>query len=145
MELINGIIFFLIGVVAGISIMLLRSKFSNGSNEVKAQLERYKQDNAQLKQEWQDQQVTYKTISAKLNELSVQIDQQINDANQVIHKAPVNSSFPFFSKETTDFLKASKPEKRQKTPPSNQPLDYSNVGSGVFKGVEPKSELENKH
>lgn len=144
MEFINGVIFFLIGVLAGIAFMLIRNKLSPGSNEIKTQLELYKQDNAQLKQEWQDQLVTYKTISSQLNELSSQIDQQVSDANQVLHKAPASNAFPFFSKEATEFLKTTQSEKRQKSNLSNQPLDYSNAGSGVFKGVPQKNNIENK-
>ncbi|GAA0294155.1 ZapG family protein [Psychrosphaera haliotis] len=145
MEIINGFIFFLVGVLAGIAFMIIRSKFSPGSNEVKTQLELYKQDNAQLKQEWQDQLVTYKTISSQLNELSTQIDQQVGDANQILHKAPANNAFPFFSNEATEFLKTTTPEKREKVNLSDQPLDYSNAGSGVFKGVTPENTVEKNH
>ncbi len=144
MELINAFIFFLIGVVVGVSLMLLRNRLSNNSNDIKNQLEQYKQENAQVKQEWQDQLISFKSISNQLNELSGQIDQQVSDAQQVLHKAPINNAFPFFSKEATDFLQNSKPKKRGKELPSDQPLDYSNTGSGVFKGISPEKVVENK-
>ena len=145
MEIINGVIFFLIGVLAGISLMIIRNKYSLGNNELKTQLELHKQDNAQLKQEWQDQLVTYKTISSRLNELAGQIDQQVGDANQILHKAPANNAFPFFSNEATEFLKTTTSEKREKVNLSDQPLDYSNAGSGVFKGITPENTVEKKH
>lgn len=143
MEFINALIIFLVGIVAGISIVIAKNKFLQNSPQLKDQLEQCQQEHAALKQEWQDQLASYKSLSTQLNEMATKIANNVNDAEQLMQKADSAPAFPFFSQEATEFLKQTPQQPRQKKETENQPLDYSSSGSGVFKGVPPKKEFEN--
>lgn len=143
MEFINAFIIFLVGIVAGISIVIAKNKFFQNSPQIKDQLEQCQQEHAALKQEWQDQLASYKALASQLSEMSSTITNNVSDAENLLQKADAAPAFPFFSQEATEFLKQTPQQPRQKSATENQPLDYSSSGSGVFKGVPPKKEFEN--
>jgi len=134
MELVSGILLFVVGVSTGMAIMFARNKWDTGSQQAKQALSKCQQDNAQLKQEWQDHLATFRSVATNLNEMSNHISAQIEDAEQLMKQPTHAPSFPFFSKEATQILQSAGPDKRQRTQISDQPLDYSNSASGVFQG-----------
>ena len=142
MEFFSALIFFLVGIVVGVSSMLLRSRLSPSSNDVKQQLITLQQEQAQIQHEWDEQNVAYRKLAKDLNAISSQIEQHVDDAENVLKRPVSNNAFPFFSSEATEFLKTAQREKREKVTASNQPLDYSNAGSGVFKGISPQPTVE---
>jgi uncharacterized membrane-anchored protein YhcB (DUF1043 family) len=142
MEFFSALIFFLVGIVVGVSAMLLRGRLTPNGNEVKQQLINLQQEQAHMQHEWDEQNIAYQKLAKNLSAISSQIEQQVEDAKNVLHKAPKPNTFPFFSNEATEFLKTTHREKREKVSTSNQPLDYSNAGSGVFKGISPQPTVE---
>ena len=136
MDLVSGFLVFLFGVICGAAIMLLRNKFSGENQQVQSALQACEQQNAQLKQEWQDHIATFRSVATNLDEMSRHIQQQIDDSEQMLTQPNNKSHFPFFSKEATQFLQNADSDKRQTSSVSNQPLDYSGSASGLFQGQE---------
>jgi uncharacterized membrane-anchored protein YhcB (DUF1043 family) len=66
--------------------------------------------------------------------MSQHIDNQIEDAEQLLKDDKQTPAFPFFSKEATHILANANRKPRDKSNLDNQPLDYSGSASGVFKG-----------
>lgn len=134
MEILTGILLFLLGLIAGIGIMLLRGKWDSGVQQTQTALNQCQQDQAQLKQDWQDQLAQFRSVATNLDEMSRHINSNIQEAESLLNKAPKTPSFPFFSKEATEILQSADSKKREKTMLSDQPLDYSSTKSGVFEG-----------
>ena len=67
MELVSGILLFVVGVSTGMAIMFARNKWDTGSQQAKQALSKCQQDNAQLKQEWQDHLATFRSVATNLN------------------------------------------------------------------------------
>ncbi len=142
MEFFSTLMFFLVGIIVGVAVMVLKNRFAPNNNEVKQQLISLQQEQAQLKHEWEEQIVAYKGLAKNLDQISAQINQHIDDAESLIAKKDDAPAFPFFSNEATEILKKAQRDKREKVTSSDQPLDYSNAGSGVFKGITPKAPIE---
>ena len=139
MDLVSGVLVFVVGLVSGVGIMFARNKWDNGSQQTKQELTRIQQEHAQLKQDWQDHLATFKSVATNLNEMSNHIQTQIEDAENLLTQQPKSPAFPFFSKEATQFLQSAETSKREKVEVSDQPLDYSGKSSGVFQGVPSQS------
>lgn len=142
MEFINAFIIFLVGIIVGIAIVIARNKFFQNSSSTKEQLAQCQQEQALLKQEWQDQLANYKTLASQLEGITNTINNNIADAEHLMQKAESAPAFPFFSEEATEFLKTNPQQPRKKSETENQPLDYSATASGVFKGVAPEKDVE---
>jgi len=134
MELVSGILVFVVGLATGVGIMIARNRLDSGSQQVKKALSECQQSNAQLKQEWQDHLATFRSVATNLNEMSSHIQAQVEDAEQLLNPPATSNAFPFFSKEATQILQSAGPDKRERSQVSDQPLDYSNTASGVFQG-----------
>lgn len=134
MELVLDFAVFALGIALGMTIMYLRSRSAAGPKLAKEQLNACQQENAQLKQNWQDHIAEYRSIARNLQEMSHHIELQIDDAEQIIRPQEQSPAFPFFSKEATHILKNANRKPRSKTTTDNQPLDYSGKASGVFSG-----------
>lgn len=134
MELVTGLFVFLLGVIAGVGGMLIRNKVDSGSQQTKAELAQCQQQNAQLRQDWQDHLATFRSIATNLDEMSNHIHKQVEDAEHLLSDKSSTPAFPFFSKETTHFLQTKDSKLREKSSVSSQPLDYSGKASGVFQG-----------
>lgn len=134
MDLVTGIIVFLFGLATGVGAMIFRNKVDSGSQQTKAELAQCQQQNSQLKQDWQDNLATFRSIATNLDEMSNHIHKQIKDAEHLMSEKPSTPAFPFFSKETTQFLQTKDSNFRETSSVSSQPLDYSGKASGVFQG-----------
>ena len=134
MELLTGVLLFVVGVAAGVLIMMARNKWDSGAQQAKQELSRCQLENSQIRQDWQDHLATFKSVATNLNEMSTHINSQIDDAEQLLRKPAKAPAFPFFSQEATQFLQNAEVEKREKAQISDQPLDYSGKASGVFQG-----------
>lgn len=139
MELATVIFVFIFGLCSGVALMLLKQRLDSGSQQTQQALDTCQQENAQLKQNWQDHLDEYRSLATNLQEMSAHINSQVEDAEQILtsdNKAP---AFPFFSAEATHILKNVSRKKRDKSKLDNQPLDYSGASTGLFQGehVEP--------
>jgi uncharacterized membrane-anchored protein YhcB (DUF1043 family) len=129
------IIVFGLGFFVGIGFMMMKSKFTSGSLQTKQELNHCQQENAQLKQNWQDNLAAFRSVATNLHEMSQHIDNQIEDAEHILKDKKQTPAFPFFSKEATNILVSANGKPREKSNVDNQPLDYSGSASGVFKGA----------
>lgn len=145
MDFVSGVIVFLIGVVCGAGLIVLRNKFNSESQQVQKALQSCEQQNAQLKQEWQDHIATFRSVATNLDEMARHIDQQITDSEQLLSQPESKAHFPFFSKEATQFLQNADSDKRKRSSVSDQPLDYSGSASGLFQGQEVAAANESKN
>lgn len=134
MQVAIDIIVFALGFFVGIGFMMLKSKFTSGSLQTKQELNHCQQENAQLKQNWQDNLAAFRSVATNLHEMSKHIDNQIEDAEHILKNEKSTPAFPFFSKEATSILASANSKPREKSNIDNQPLDYSGSASGVFKG-----------
>lgn len=134
MQVAIDIIVFALGLFIGIGFMMVKSKMTSGSSQTKQQLNHCQQENAQLKQNWQDNLAAFRSVATNLHEMSQHIDNQIEDAEQILKDDKQAPAFPFFSKEATSILASANRKPREKSNIDNQPLDYSGSASGVFKG-----------
>jgi uncharacterized membrane-anchored protein YhcB (DUF1043 family) len=134
METVIGIMVFALGLIAGIGIMILRTRMTTGSLQTKEALSSCQQENAQLKQNWQDNLAAFRSVATNLHEMSKHIDSQIEDAEHILEDEKQPPAFPFFSKEATSILSNSYRKPKEELNSDNQPLDYSGSASGVFKG-----------
>lgn len=98
-----------------------------------------------LRQEFQDQIASAKSLANQLNEMANTVNAQVAEAETLVVKADAGPAFPFFSQEATEFLKKTPQQPRKKSQMENQPLDYSEAASGVFKGVTPSPEIEKQN
>jgi uncharacterized membrane-anchored protein YhcB (DUF1043 family) len=134
MQIAIDIIVFALGLIAGIGIMIIKIRMTSGSPQTKQELNNCQQENAQLKQNWQDNLAAFRSVATNLHEMSQHIDNQIEDAEQLLKDDKQPPAFPFFSKEATHILANANRKPRDKSNLDNQPLDYSGSASGVFKG-----------
>ncbi|GHB66988.1 hypothetical protein GCM10008107_15520 [Psychrosphaera saromensis] len=134
METVIDIMVFALGVVVGIGIMILRTRMASGSLQAKEALSNCQQENAQLKQNWQDNLAAFRSVATNLHEMSKHIDNQIEDAEHILEDEKQPPAFPFFSKEATNILSKAHRKPKEESNIDNQPLDYSGSASGVFKG-----------
>lgn len=134
MEILTGILLFLLGVITGVAIILLRNKWDAGAQQAQSALNQCQQENAQIKQEWQDQLAQFRSVATNLDEMSRHISSNIQEAEALLTKEAKAPAFPFFSKEATEILQSADSKRREKTQLSDQPLDYSSTNSGVFQG-----------
>jgi uncharacterized membrane-anchored protein YhcB (DUF1043 family) len=139
MDIMMGVGIFFLGVLAGAGLMFTRNKLDAGVQQTKKELTVCRQENAQLKQEWQDNLAVFRSVSTNLKEVSQHIDRQIDDAEKQLAKEYTTTAYPFFSDEATQILKENAEGPRVKNDISSQPLDYSGSASGVFNG-EPVAE-----
>ncbi len=139
------IIVFALGFFVGIGVMLIKLRMSSGSAQTKEALNSCQQENAQLKQNWQDNLAAFRSVATNLHEMSKHIDHQIEDAEHILKDEKQAPAFPFFSKEATSILaNANRRDSKKETKIDNQPLDYSGSASGVFKGAAQVSD-DNDH
>ena len=134
MELATVVFVFIFGLCSGVALMLLKQRLGTSSQQTQKALDTCQQENAQLKQNWQDHLDEYRSLATNLQEMSAHINHQIEDAEQLLtsdNKAP---AFPFFSAEATNILKNVNRKKRDKSTLDNQPLDYSGSSTGLFQG-----------
>ena len=129
------IIVFALGFFVGIGFMMVKSKFTQNASQTKQELSHCQQENAELKQNWQDNLAAFRSVATNLHEMSQHIDNQIEDAEQILKAQQQTPVFPFFSKEASQILASADRTHREKSSLDNQPLDYSGSASGVFKGV----------
>lgn len=134
MEIVIDIMVFALGLIVGIGIMILRARMTSGSLQAKEALSNCQQENAQLKQNWQDNLAAFRSVATNLHEMSKHIDNQIEDAEHILEDEKQSPAFPFFSKEATSILSNANREQKEDHNIDNQPLDYSGSASGVFKG-----------
>lgn len=138
MEFASTMLIFVFGLCSGVAIMLLKQRLDNGSEEAQQALHSCKQENAQLKQNWQDHLAEYRSLATNLQEMSQHIHHQVEDAEQLILAETKSApSIPFFSAEATNILKSVSRKKREKSSLDDQPLDYSGSPSGMFQGTPP--------
>jgi uncharacterized membrane-anchored protein YhcB (DUF1043 family) len=135
METVIDIMVFALGLIVGIGIMILRTRMTSGSLQAKEALSSCQQENAQLKQNWQDNLAAFRSVATNLHEMSKHIDNQIEDAEHILKDKKQTPAFPFFTKEATNILVSANGKPREKSNVDNQPLDYSGSASGVFKGA----------
>jgi len=135
MQVAIDIIVFALGLFVGIGFMMMKTKMTSGSAQAKQQLSNCQQENAQLKQNWQDNLAAFRSVATNLHEMSQHIDSQIEDAEQILKDEKQTPAFPFFSKEATSILASANRKTREEPNIDNQPLDYSGSASGVFKGT----------
>ena len=134
MQVAIDIIVFALGLFVGIGFMMMKARMTSGSAQAKQQLNNCQQENAQLKQNWQDNLAAFRSVATNLHEMSKHIDNQIEDAELLLKDDKAAPAFPFFSKEATSILASAKNKPREVSNLDNQPLDYSDSASGVFKG-----------
>ena len=134
MEIAIDLIVFAFGVVVGAGAMFARFKLGTDNQETQQELNTCQQENAQLKQNWQDHLADYRSLATNLKEMSEHIENQVEDAEQVLSEQDKGPAFPFFSNEATDILKNANRKKRKDVAIDNQPLDYSGSASGLFQG-----------
>lgn len=139
MEIAVDLIVFVLGVVVGAGAMFARNKLGSDNQQTQQELNACQQENAQLKQNWQDHLADYRSLATNLKEMSEHIENQVEDAEQVLSEREKAPAFPFFSSEATDILKKANRKKRKDIAIDNQPLDYSGSASGLFQGS-PNSE-----
>lgn len=140
MEMLTGFLLFLFGVIVGIAVVFLRNKLGSNSQQAQTALAQCQQEQAQLKQDWQDQIAQFRSVATSLDEISRHINNNIKDAEGLLNKEPEAPAFPFFSKEATEILQSADSTPRKKATLSDQPLDYSATKSGVFQGEPLKDE-----
>jgi uncharacterized membrane-anchored protein YhcB (DUF1043 family) len=142
MQFATEILMLLLGIIIGGGAAWLYNNKQGDSRQAKSRLEKCEQQNAQLKQDWQDHIAEYRSIATNLAEMSSHIERQIEDAEGLLKPQEDNGpQFPFFSSEATEILKSVNRKKREKSVIDNQPLDYSGKASGVFQG-QPESYKE---
>lgn len=142
MEIMVVVVSFIIGLIVGIGAMFMRNKLDSGVQQTKRELTVCRQENAQIKQEWQDNLAVFRSVSTNLKELSKHIDRQVDDAEKQITKEYTTTAFPFFSNEATQILRENAETPRVKQDVSSQPLDYSGSASGVFNGTPLREKVE---
>lgn len=147
MEFAMDLITFSLGLIVGLAIMLLRSRLGSSSQQVQQALNSCQQENAQLKQNWQDHLAEYRSLATNLNEMSRHIEHQIQDAELLLESDKKAPAFPFFSQEATHILKNANRKKREHVSLEDQPLDYSGSASGLFQGenAQKTKPLADKH
>ncbi|NVK25767.1 MAG: DUF1043 family protein [Gammaproteobacteria bacterium] len=146
MELATAVLVFLFGLCSGAALVLLKQRLGSGSQQTQEALDSCQQENAQLKQNWQDHIAEYRSLATNLHEMSEHIGRQIEDAEQLLNSDDKTPAFPFFSAEATHILKNVSRKKRDKSTLDNQPLDYSSSASGLFQGEAKKeTEVSSKH
>lgn len=134
MEILTGILLFLLGVITGVAAIFFRNKWDSGTQQAQNALNQCQQENAQIKQDWQDQLAQFRSVATNLDEMARHINTNIQEAESLLTKEPKAPSFPFFSKEATEILQSADSKPRAKSQLSDQPLDYSSKKSGVFQG-----------
>lgn len=139
MDLVSNILILVLGAILGGGAMWIYFNRQGDSRQAQNKLELCEQQNAQLRQDWQDHLADYRSIATNLAELSGHIERQVNDAETLLLPKDTSNSIPFFSSEATEILKSVNRKKRAKVTLDNQPLDYSEQASGVFKGQADKS------
>ena len=132
MEFTTAVFIFILGLCSGALLMFLKQRLDDGSQSMEKALNSCQQENAQLKQNWQDQLADYRSLATNLQEMSQHIQNQVDDAEQILTAEPTRASIPFFSTEATNILKSVSRKKREKAAINDQPLDYSDSGSGLF-------------
>ena len=145
MEIAVDLIVFALGAVVGAGAMFARFKLGTDNQETQKELNACQQENAQLKQNWQDHLADYRSLATNLKEMSDHIENQIEDAEQVLSEQDKGPAFPFFSSEATDILKNANRKKRKDVAIDNQPLDYSGSASGLFQGSPATEASAEKH
>ena len=145
MEIAVDLIVFALGVVVGVGAMFARNKFGSDNQQTQQELNACQQENAQLKQNWQDHLADYRSLATNLKEMSAHIESQVEDAEQVLSDQDTAPAFPFFSSEATDILKNANRKKRKDVSIDNQPLDYSGSASGLFQGSPTQEASAEKH
>lgn len=135
MELATEIIVFILGVGVGIAVMFARAKYSGDNKQIEKELNACQQENAMLKQSWQDHLAEYRSLATNLKEMSAHIEGQVEDAEHLLTAQEKAPAFPFFSTEATNILKNADRKKRRDSTNDNQPLDYSGSASGLFQGA----------
>lgn len=145
MEIAVDLIVFVLGVVLGAGAMFARNKLSSDNQQTQQELNACQQENAQLKQNWQDHLADYRSLATNLKEMSEHIGNQVEDAEQVLSEREKVPAFPFFSSEATDILKNANRKKRKDVAIDNQPLDYSGSASGLFQGTPSQEASTEKH
>ena len=134
MELATVVFVFIFGLCSGVALMLLKQRLGTSSQQTQKALDTCQQENAQLKQNWQDHLDEYRSLATNLQEMSAHINHQIEDAEQLLTSENNAPAFPFFSAEATNILKNVNRKKRDKSTLDNQPLDYSGSATGLFQG-----------
>ena len=114
MEILTGILLFLLGVITGVVAIIYRNKWDKGA-----------------------QQAQTASVATNLDEMSRHITANIQEAESLLTKEQKVPAFPFFSKEATEILQSADSKRREKSQLSDQPLDYSSKKSGVFQGEPP--------
>ena len=144
MEVAIDLIVFALGVLVGVGAMFARNKFNSDNQQTQNELNACQQENAQLKQNWQDHLADYRSLATNLKEMSAHIENQVEDAENVLAEQDQAPAFPFFSSEATKILKSANRKERKDIKIDNQPLDYSGSASGLFQGSAAESQAE-KH
>ncbi len=144
MEVAIDLIVFALGVLVGVGAMFARNKFNSDNQQTQNELNACQQENAQLKQNWQDHLADYRSLATNLKEMSAHIENQVEDAENVLAEQDQSPAFPFFSSEATKILKSANRKERKDIKIDNQPLDYSGSASGLFHGSAAESQAE-KH
>jgi len=135
MDIAIDLIVFAFGIVVGAGAMFARFKLGSDNQQLQQELSVCQQDNAQLKQNWQDHLAEYRSLATNLKELSAHIDSQVEDAEYVLSEQDQTPAFPFFSTEATTILKNANRTKRKDIKIDKQPVDYSGSASGLFQGT----------
>lgn len=144
MELALEFIVFAVGVLVGMAVMFARTKYSGDNQQIEKELNACQQENAMLKQSWQDHLAEYRSLATNLKEMSAHIDNQVEDAEILLTAQEQAPAFPFFSNEATNILKNASRKKRSANQIDNQPLDYSGSASGLFQGAAAETAVEKK-
>jgi uncharacterized membrane-anchored protein YhcB (DUF1043 family) len=145
MDVAIDLIVFVFGIAVGAGAMYARFKLNSDTQQTQKELNACQQENAQLKQNWQDHLAEYRSLATNLKEMSAHINGQIEDAEQVLAEQDKGPAFPFFSSEATHILKNANRKKREDIKIDNQPLDYSGSASGLFQGANASETPAEKH
>ena len=66
MEIAIDLIVFALGVLVGVGAMFARNKFNSDNQQTQNELNACQQENAQLKQNWQDHLADYRSLATNL-------------------------------------------------------------------------------
>ena len=105
-------------------------------DELEKEVEKAQHSLEQYKQDVADHLASTNKLVSKMRDNYEQLVNHVEETNKILLTDNRSESMPFFSKETTEHLKASlnslEKNKTKKEPISSQPADYADGESGIF-------------